>query len=68
VKKLEVLAQADYGSIPEPLDILKARIIEQVAIDLDGDRRLPYEKRRDASREALVRRHIELGRMFSANT
>ena len=64
LKKLAVEAQEDYTSTTELLDILKSRIIEQIDIDPTVDRRLPYERRKEALREVFSRRRTELRQMF----
>jgi hypothetical protein len=64
LKKLAVEAQEDYTHTPELLDILKSRIIEDTEIDPTADRRLPYDRRKDALREVFTRRRTELRQMF----
>jgi len=64
LKKLAVEAQEDFAHTPELLDILKSKIIEEIAIDPTADRRLPYDRRKEALREGFSRRRTELRQMF----
>jgi len=66
VKKLDVFAQEDYTSEIEYLDILKARIVEKIDVNLDHNRRLPYENRSQALSDAWSRRRGELSTRFSS--
>lgn len=64
VKILDVIGQEDSTSESETLDILNARIVEQISVDMDGNRRLSYESRRTALRDAWRLRQTELGIRF----
>ncbi len=64
LRKLAVEAQEDFAHAPELLDILKSRIIEEIAVDSTADRRLPYERREEALRAVFPRRSAELRQMF----
>jgi len=64
VQKIEVTGREYNEAEIEVIDLLKDRMTEMVEVQLDQNRRIPYEGRKTALREALRRRSDELARMF----
>ncbi len=59
VTKLEVHGHRDV-EVPEVIDLIKDRLVETFELEADAERRIPYETRRLALREALRRRMREV--------
>ena len=63
VKRIEIRGSTEDEE-PVLLDLLRDRMIETASIELDADRRLPYERRRQALREAYTGRQDQLRALF----
>jgi len=64
VKKIEVTGRENDFSEVRVIDLVKDRMIEYADVPLDPHRRLTYNSRINALRNALARRHNEIERMF----
>lgn len=66
VEKLKVRGSPNLDTPPEVLDLIKDRLVDDVEVDMDEDRRISFQKRGNALKELWRKRRKDLVQLFEA--
>jgi len=65
IRKLIISGKEVADGQSDVFDLLEYKMVEKADIDLDNDRRLPYQRRIGALNRAWINREVELSMMFN---